>query len=183
MAKKQTCSVTVTFISDVEVSSDITQIRAAYKDLSKQIQTMAESLAADPNIIVAHSKINGLGEAQGTVDVKIAELQTINAKIEQGKSSVKDPGYKSKFEPKVVEKEETEDEPVDPDEKPRIKAGHWTPPVKTTPKSVAAPVIAVTAVPVSTIDSGLKGKMEISIFKDLKKTEKSSDHRLFLSKP
>lgn len=161
-------SVSVTFISEVDSFTDTAQLRAAYKDLSKQIQSFAESLATDQNIIISHSKLNGMGEVAGTVDAKIAELQTINTKIAKGQSSITDPSYKSKFEPKVkeVKPEAAEEDDNDP---PRVRAVAWTPPQKNIPAPItaAAPVTKV-------VDATLKGKMEVTIFSSLKKTEKSS---------
>ena len=128
---------------------------------------MAESLAADSNIIISHSKINDSGGVTPTADVKIAELQTINAKVAKGATVAVNPNYKSKFEAKVVEEKEEVDE--DFDEKPHIKVGHWTPPIKNVAASVTTPAPVTDA-----INPELKSQMEAAIFKDFKKTAKSS---------
>jgi hypothetical protein len=163
MPKKAKNTISVTFISEVESITDKSEVRAAYTDLRKQIATFAEASAADPNIVISHSAINNL--TGNPADSKIAELQTINARIEQNKTAITDPNYQSKFEPKGVEVEEAEE--TDPDEVPRVKAGPWPP-----PKSSSSPVPPPSPTPV-VVDAALKGKMEVTIFSKLKKTEKS----------
>ena len=152
MAKKPTSSVNVTFVSPVTSISDKSQVKAAYKDLCKQITSLAEAIAADPNVIISHSSVVGITEPVTQVepvDVKMAELQTISKRISKGKSPAVTPGFKSKFDaPDVVDVEEvktTKASDSDFDEKPRVKACEWVktatlPPV---PKSERPPIVDV----------------------------------------
>jgi len=176
MAKKQVSSVNVTFVSPVTSITDKSEIKAAYKDLCKQITSLAESIAADPNVIISHSSLSGPGITPVEivpVDTKIAELQAVGKRVATGKSVAVVPGYKSKFDSDATDEEEVKD----PEERPRVKIcdwvktsepvekvqekpTHWEPPQAKT--EVAKPV-----------DTALKGKMEVTIFSKLRKTENS----------
>jgi hypothetical protein len=168
MAKTPKSSIKVVFTSPVESITDKALVKAAYKDLCKQITTLAEAIAVDPNVLISHSIVDTGSVVTSeipvaTVDAKIAELQTTSARISSGKSPAVTPGYKSKFEPSVVDVEEV----PDPEETPHIKVGHWVPPTTNTPK----PVIPVSsAVSAPTVDAaGIK----TTIFSKLRKSSNS----------
>jgi hypothetical protein len=115
------------FVSSVEVTGDSKSVKAAYKDLTKQIVDFAQAVILDPNILVTHSSVTAdppkviIPTTTNLADPKIAELQTISKKITSGKSSLDDPkNMKGMNVP-----EEPEDEL---EEKPRIVTHtEWTP--------------------------------------------------------
>ena len=131
--------VIVCFTSPIDTVTDTKQVKAAYKDLCDQITKFATAIATDPNIIVAHSTVaadaSAVPGADNPADPGIAELQSINKRIEKGESVVVDPNYKSKFEPKV---------PVTDEEAPIMVPGSgWQPiNVKNIPKPASKTSVA-----------------------------------------
>ncbi len=174
MAKKPTSSISITFVSPVESTGDTSQIKAAYEDLRQQIASLHESIQADPNVVIAHSRINTAGETpslEDPVDTKIAELQTINAKVAQGKTPSTNP-----VKTKTVIREDDEGGPVEETEyvdKPHITQHVWVPPVK----KVAPPPVpeaGITPATSAPTKPSQKSRIEEAIFKNLKKSAKSS---------
>ena len=81
------------------------------------------------------------------------------------------PEHKSEFEPQI---EETDDE-----ERPRVRACEWvkpepTVPIEKKPTHWVPPQTNVAEAEAKATDTTLKGKLEVTIFSNLKKTEKSS---------
>lgn len=172
MTNKPKAKVSVCFISPLESMQDTRGVKAAYKDLCKQISAFAEAISADPNKIVTHSVVSEdpadmVPVGQNPADVKIIELQAINKRMAKGKSQAVDANYKSKFEPnsRVV---------ADDEDTPRVVAVDWNElkntqqkPAVTTPSKATT---AVTDTPAATPD---KEKMLAALLDGKRKTEKS----------
>lgn len=137
--------VSVCFVAPVE-SDDKNATKQAYRDVGQQIIKFAEALKLDPNVIIAHSvvsaDVNDLKACSyniaDPVNVKIAELQTINTKVAKKLSSVDKPQQPSTEVPGM---KETEDE----NDPPRVKAVEWQKAYSkvntaATPAPVTAPV-------------------------------------------
>ena len=158
----------VSFAVPVE-AVDSKSVRGAYKEMRKQIVDFANALNIDQNILITHSVVSSDMKDAVPVDVKIAELQTINKKITSGKSSLDDP----KQTKSIVVSEKVSD---DDEEAPRIKTiSDWQPSnVRNTPAS--KPTLEIKSASVSIMNNNPNSNKEVliaAVFKDLKKTSNS----------
>lgn len=143
------------------------EVKAAYKELAKQITAFSEAVILDSNILALHSNVHTMTPGSPvpfTADYKIAELQTISKKVTSGKSSVDKPKQDSVA---TVAPEENEDE--DFLEKPRVVAGHWEPPAGAGKPVIEVEAVVSTATPTSDNGTAIKE----AIFKKSRRTEKS----------
>jgi hypothetical protein len=157
--------VSVCFVSPLVSQTDQTAIRAAYKDLTKQIAEFAQAVVADPNVLPSHSVVSNdpkdmVPVNRITVDSHIANLQTINERIKNGDSVAVNPKHKNRFE-------SADDE----DEVPHV--------VAYTDYAKAGPVVQSVAAKTGTAEAGLppgadlKAKYKAVVFEQIRETAKS----------
>lgn len=117
--------VSVCFVAPVD-SNEKNAVKTAYRDVGEQIIKFAEALKLDPNVVIAHSVVsNDVSDLKACAynianpaNVKIAELQTINAKIGKKLSSLDKPNQPSTEVPGMKET-------LDENDPPRVVAVDW----------------------------------------------------------
>ena len=166
--KEPEFKVSVCFVSPLTSQTNQTEIKAAYKDLARQIAEFAQAVVTDPNILPIHSVVSSDPKdmapvARITVDPKIAGLQTINKRIEKGESVAVNPKHKNKFETKD-----------DDEDAPHVVARtDWNEARKVEAVATVTPITPAETKESPAPSSDLKAKIMDAVFKKLKKTAKS----------